>query len=423
VAGALDVALADSTRRALTAKPTESLAAYDAFLKGEAASQAMSTVDQPSLRRAMEFYRQAVALDSAFVPAWAQLARAYAALYYYSTPTPELAEQAQHAAERAEALDPNRPEGPLALGAYYLSVRRDSRKALAAFESGLRRAPNSVELREAAAEAEAGLGRWEAALGHVRRAATLNPRSAGTARRIAAILINLRRYPEAHEVIDRALTLAPASLDIIRERALLAIGEGDFDAARAGVRAGLRVVEPAALVAFFAWYEDLYWVLDDAQQRLLLTLPPSAFDDDPALWAIVRAQTHHLRGDRLQTRVYADSARLVFAEQLRATPDDPQRQLFRGLALAYLGRKPEAIRDGERAVQLVPVSEDAFLGPYVRHQLARIYLLVGEPDKALDQLEPLLKIPYYLSPGRLRIDPNFAPLRGNPRFERLIAGK
>ena len=69
-----------------------------------------------------------------------------------------------------------------------------------------------------------------------------------------------------------------------------------------------------------------------------------------------------------------------------------------------------------------PITKDAYVGPYVQHQLARIYLLVGEPDKALEQLEPLLKIPYYLSPGWLRIDPTFVPLRGNPRFQRLIAG-
>jgi tetratricopeptide (TPR) repeat protein len=121
-------------------------------------------------------------------------------------------------------------------------------------------------------------------------------------------------------------------------------------------------------------------------------------------------------------RAYADSAQLAIAEQLRATPDDGQRHVIRGLALAYLGRKAEAIREGERGMALVPVSRDAFLGAYIQHQLVRIYLLVGEPEKALDRLEPLLKIPYLLSPGWLKIDPSFAPLWGNPRFERLIAG-
>jgi hypothetical protein len=80
------------------------------------------------------------------------------------------------------------------------------------------------------------------------------------------------------------------------------------------------------------------------------------------------------------------------------------------------------VREGRRAVAMLPMAKDAFVGPYLQHQLARIYILVAEPEKALDQLEPLLKIPYYLSPGWLKIDPTFAPLRGNARFERLVAG-
>ena len=91
-----------------------------------------------------------------------------------------------------------------------------------------------------------------------------------------------------------------------------------------------------------------------------------------------------------------------------------------GTALAYLGRRDEAVSEGRQAIALLPVSKDAFTGAYVQHQLARIYLLVGEPEQALDQLEPLLRIPYFLSPSWLRIDPTFNPLRGNPRFHRLV---
>jgi len=94
-----------------------------------------------------------------------------------------------------------------------------------------------------------------------------------------------------------------------------------------------------------------------------------------------------------------------------------------GLALAYLGRKAEAIAAGEKSLALMPISKDASNGAYDQHQLARIYIMVGEPEKALDQIEPLLKIPYQLSPGWLRLDPAFAPLKGNPRFDRLAAGQ
>jgi hypothetical protein len=92
-----------------------------------------------------------------------------------------------------------------------------------------------------------------------------------------------------------------------------------------------------------------------------------------------------------------------------------------GLSLAYLGRKAEAIREGRRGVTLMPISKDALFGPFVQHELARIYILVGEAEQALDALEPLLKMPYYLSPGWLRIDPTFDPLRKHPRFQRLVA--
>ena len=146
VAGALDMALGDSARRDLATQPTHNLAAYDAFLKGEAASQSMGVSLPSSLRPAIGFYEQAVALDSAFVPAWAQLARARSLLYVNGTPTPELAAQARHAAERAQALGPDRPDGPQALGTYYSFVVGDNRQALAAYEAGLKLAPNNVDL-------------------------------------------------------------------------------------------------------------------------------------------------------------------------------------------------------------------------------------------------------------------------------------
>ncbi len=423
VASALNAALGDSVRQELAAKPTANLSAYDAYLKGEAASQAMASVDPASARRAIGFYQQAVALDSRFMLAWAQLARAYALLYFNGTPTPELAGQAREAANRAHALGPDRPEGQLALGDYYRNVSVDNHQALEAFEPGLKLAPTNVDLLVSAALSEQALGRWEAALQHLTRASELDPRSVNTARRMARALIFLRRYPEAQAAAERGLALAPANLIIIEERALVALAQGDLAGARAVVRTAMPAVDPAELLAFFGNYQDLYWVLDDAQQQQLLALPASAFDNDRGPWGIIRAQTYYLRNDPAKARVYADSAQLAFAEQLRATPDDGQRHVLRGLALAYLGRKAEASAEGERGVALMPVSRDALLGSYIQLQLVRIYLLVGDPEKALDQLEPLLKIPYYLSPGWLKIDPTFDPLRGKSRFERLVASK
>jgi tetratricopeptide (TPR) repeat protein len=382
----------------------------------------MAASDPASLRRAITFYEQAVALDSSFVAAWAQLARARSGLYGNGTPEPQLGKAAKAAAEQAQRLGPNRPEGYLALGVYHALVERDMEQAGAAFEAGLKVAPNNIALLANASATEAYLGHWEAALPRLLHAVALDPRAPGPALNLAGTLQNLRRYGPADSAADRAIGLAPTSLSGRRIKAEVALGRGDLPGAQAAVQAGLTAVDPVALLASFAVFDDLYWVLDDAQQRQLLTFAPSAFDDDRGAWGLVRAQTYHLRGSQQLARIYADSARLAFEAQLRGAPQDAQRHALLGLALAYLGHTDEAIKEAERGAELAPVSRDASLGPYIQHLLARIYLLAGQHERALDHLEPLLRIPYVLSPGWLRIDPTFAPLKANPRFERLIAG-
>ena len=422
VASSLDVALGSDQKQVLTERPTANIAAYEAYLKGEAATRSIGAFDAGELRRGIALYEQAVALDSTFVQAWAQLSRAQSQYYYNITPTPAAADAARRAAERAVALAPGRPEGQLALGDYYTSVLNSNVEALAAYEAGLKTAPANPGLLTGSALAEQSLGRWEAALAHLERASQLDPRSVATARRLSLTLLRLRRYPEAQAVTERGLRIAPTGLDLVENLAMVHLAQGDLDAARSVLRGVPAEVEPTTLAAYVATYWDLFWLLDDAQQQLLLRLPPSAFADDRGNWGIVLAQTYYHRGDRARARIYADSARIAFLEQLAATPNDPQRHSLVGLSLAYMGKKGEAIRYGERALELMNPARDGYTGPYIQHQLVRIYLLTGETEKALDKLEPLLTLPYHLSPGWLRLDPAFAPLKGNPRFEKLAAG-
>jgi eukaryotic-like serine/threonine-protein kinase len=431
VAQALNVALGDSAEHQLATRPTQSLPAYDAFLRGEAATQGMTTLDPKSLRQAIAAYEQALALDSTFVEAWAQLSRAEAYLYSSLAAIPATGEAARRAAERALALAPTRSEGHQALGAYYGYVVADKSRAYAEDSAALALAPGNADILWAVGFDEHALQRWEAARGHLEQAARLDPRSGVIVHQLGLLLVCLRRYPEAERALDRALQLVPADLYVREDRAIVALAQGDLAHAQAIIGAAPKEVDPTALVASVASYLDLVWVLDEAQQRLLLRLRPSAFDDNRAQWGITLAQTYAVQGNAAKERVYADSARLAYEQQLAGSPQgastttstfDAQRRAFLGLALAYLGQKAAAIREGQRGVALSPISRDAFVGPYIQLQLARIYLLVGEPEKALDQLEPLLKMPYYPSPGWLRIDPNFAPLRGNPRFERLVNG-
>jgi tetratricopeptide (TPR) repeat protein len=280
--------------------------------------------------------------------------------------------------------------------------------------------PNNADLLGSTGLLELQTGRWHEAVRHLSQARAVDPRSATIGRRLAYTYLRLRRYREAMDAADRTLNLDSTNVVMVQIKAEIQVAQGDLAGARALIRAARRRVEPTALATSFGNYFDMYWVLPPDLQDLLLRVPPSMYDGDVGTWGIVRAQTYYLRGDRLRTRIYADSAREGYEALLRTTPNDAQRHVFLGLSLAYLGRKSEAIAEGEKAVAMLPIAKDAYSGPYFQHQLARIYLLVGESEKALDRLEPLLKVPYYLSPGWLRIDPTFASLRGNPRFERLL---
>jgi tetratricopeptide (TPR) repeat protein len=233
----------------------------------------------------------------------------------------------------------------------------------------------------------------------------------------------MRRYPEGREALNRALALSPKNLDALEYTVMSHLAEGDLEAARAVIRGASKEIDPTELVAEFAEYYGLGWVLDDAHRDLLLRLTPSAFDDDRAHWATSLAEAYRLRGDSASERRFAEIAVQALTEQVAAEPDDSGRHGDLGMALALLGRKEEAIREGERAVALEGLDKDKLYGPWNQFQLALILARVGEPEKAMDRLEPLVRLPSFLSPGWLRVDPTLDPLRKNPRFERLAASK
>ncbi|HET7622108.1 MAG TPA: tetratricopeptide repeat protein [Gemmatimonadaceae bacterium] len=419
VASALDVALGDSARQQLAARPTENLAAYDAYLHAEEIVRSVSGLT--GVRRAATYFERATALDPSFAIAWSRLSQAHSFLYL-NRPTAADSVAALMAAERAMALEPQGAESHFAMGRYYRSVLADNTRAAAEYSAGLEASPRSSNLLRGLSEVESTMGEFDSAAAHLERAAMLDPRAAAVLNSLGDVLVSLRRYAEAESAYDRAIALAPTNLSSLEGRAMVEIARGNLPAAQAVLAAASPDIDPTALVAYLATYEDLYWLLTDQQQQLLLRLSPAAFDNDRALWAVVRAQTYWLRGDTSRARIYADTARIAFEDQLRSSPSDVQRRVFLGLSLAYLGRYDDVIREGQRAVSELPIAKDYSFGTYIQHQLARIYLVAGKNEKALDAIEPLLKVPYFLSPGWLRVDPNFEALHGNPRFEKLIAG-
>jgi serine/threonine-protein kinase len=418
VAQALDLAIGSRQRRALEDRPTQNLAAYDAFLKGEA--QRALGGNPGSLRQAVAFYEQAVALDSTFLTAWAALSEAGSLAYGIGAPSPGLAERARAAADRAIALDPEHPDGYRALGDYYRRVPVNAARAVEHYAKGLALAPDDADLLRGVGLAEQSAGQWEQAVEHLRQSQSLDPRSASTAEALGITLLWLRRYDEAIQALDHGLALEPSALQAIEDKAMVFLARGDLDGARAFLSEPPPGIDLPTFVGYIATYWDLYWVLSAEQRDLAKRLRPSAFDGDAGTWGLALAGVYEVEGDMRRAAAYADSARIALEQQLTAAPEDAQRNVLLGVALAYLGRKAEAVERGLKGVQLLPPNVDAVAGTYYQHQLARTYILAGDADKALDTLEPLLKRPYYLSRAWLRIDPTFDPLRKHPRFRSLV---
>jgi len=421
VAQSLQVALTPATQAALKKRPTSNLDAYDAYLRGE--SWARRGVGQVGLRRAAAAYREAVLLDSTFALAWARLADAHATLFYNSgLELADLPDSVNDESNRALALAPDLPESHYARAEYYGSVRYDAAQSKAEAEAGLAYGPNALLLSQLARTEEA-LGEWDSAAAHATQATIIDPRQAATFRRLTEIDLWRRRPADAIVAGDRALAISPESNSSREWRMMASLQRGDLAGARALLRAAPAGTDLNAQAADIGQYWDLGWVLDSAGEARLLALRPAAFDNDSASWAIVLAQQYRFRGDSARARAYADTGWLAAASRAKVRPLAPETRLFAALALAYMGRGPDALRAVDSLVTLraqrPPNKRD--IG-YTDHLLVRIYLAAGKTDLALDVLEKLMAEPYYLTPEWLRIDPNFIPLHGNPRFEKLAGG-
>jgi tetratricopeptide (TPR) repeat protein len=216
----------------------------------------------------------------------------------------------------------------------------------------------------------------------------------------------------------RARVLSPGDPAAIFYDGLLHMSQGDAEGARSVFRSIPKTADVPVILSFAVFIPALAVLLDEDQQELILRLPPSIFNDNRSNWGSSLAGFAFLRGELTRARAWADSARPELERLVRENPEGAENRGALGMMLAILGRREEAIREGERALSLR--SGDAFLGPQMRHQLVRIYLAVGEQEKALDHVEQLTKAAYWTSPGWLRVDSTLTPLRSHPRFQALL---
>jgi TolB-like protein/Flp pilus assembly protein TadD len=422
VAGALGAVLGDTVQQQLSQRPTANLAAYDAYLRG----MALYTSGRAPLgdaHRAVEYFEQAVALDTSFTLAWSGLSRVASYLYASGHPSTELEAKARTAAERAIRLSPSEPAAHLAMGGYLRNVKNDLPGALAHFVEGQRLMPNDAAIARSRGIVEVSMGKTAEGLQQLERAAQLDPRSVSVLAALSWSRLHQRQFAQALEANRRALAIDSTNVTMLQLRALIHAGQGQLDAARASLSAAPANVDQRDLVALVAGWGGYTWLLDDDQRAVLFRLRPAAFNNDRGIWALTISAQYWFQGDTALARAYADTALRPLADGVAAGAQDPIAHVLYGLALARLGRSDPARREADVARRLAPLAADPVRNSNAHRGAAWVYATVGDADQAIAVLDSLLRVPGVMSSGMLQIDPAWAPLRGDPRFAKLAGAR
>jgi TolB-like protein/tRNA A-37 threonylcarbamoyl transferase component Bud32 len=434
VATQLNVALLEPERRAIEKRPTENLAAYEHYLRGQELRFRYERVSDATL--AVQEYREAVSLDPRFAEAWAGLGMASHERYWAWDQPGALTEEIE-AAKRAEELAPDNPETQCALG-YVDYAHREFEKALAHFEIAQRLQP-SGQATLAIGFTLRRMGKWQEALDQFEDARWLMPQSYSLYLDCLGFTKTaMRRFDEAEKDLNEAISLdSKVSYAYLYKERVLLERDGNVDGAKQVLLEMSNRVDPAEAAQFDA----TQWIEFPTELRVLPEQHAEFVDDflrermerfrstQPAVIAIThlaRALIYDVEGPRQSAVASYDSARVYYERIIRSNPESAYVCAYHvnlGLAYAGLGRREEAIREGREGVRMVPMSKDPITSGQLHRCLSEIYAMCGEHEAAIDEIETLLSVPGYLSVAILRIDPILDPLRSNPRFRRLVEGK
>jgi Flp pilus assembly protein TadD len=314
----------------------------------------------------------------------------------------------------------------LASAYYHMWVDHDEQRAVEELNAAQRGLPNDTQVLLARSSYLESAGRWDDARALSEHAFALSPRDPDIAIDLAEIEWVTRRYERASVHADTALALAPDAGYRVWPRLFQVFIEWSWKGATPAARAALEHVPREHEWAPWTWFwQEMYEGQPRAALEGLASIPGGWIRTK--LWAaptsLYAAFAHEALRQPEQARHAYASAQAQLEQAVRAQPDDPRLHSSLGLAYAGLGRTTEAIREGRRAVELLPLSRDAFYGIGPLQDLSVIYAKVGQPDAALDVIEQLLSVPSWLSPTWLRTDPRYRPLADHPRFRRLLAGQ
>lgn len=424
IVAAVGAALTETEASALAATHTTNAEAYRLYLQGGEYFTRSFGSSPADLDIAQRFYERALALDPGFALAHAALSQLHGLEYItrYDR-SPARAARQREEAETALRLAPDLPQAHFAIASWHYQVRGDYPRALAELLIALDGLPNDAEVWARIGQVTRRMGRWDESVKAHENTTQLDPRNAGLFKELGVTYLWMHRYAEAVTAFDRALGLAPDIRFHQRLKGLTyARWQGQVDTLRAELRSSAG--SPTAADATFYALDLLYWDRQaDSMVQISHTARAGVFQGQnyfvPA--SLYAAWGHQLRGDRPAASRAFDAARGFVDSAIKEHPDDERMHAARGLALAGLGRREEALREARWLQRSVAYREDKFQGGIVVENRARILALAGEPDAALDELEALLARPSQVSVHTLRLDPGWDPIRTHERFQALLA--
>jgi len=424
----LQAKISPNEKAAIEEKPTADLVAHDLYIRAKTliATSAFSTPLVESVSEAVPLLNQAIERDPGFALAYYQLAQAHDQFFFAGIDhTPARLAMADAAIQSLTRLRPNSGEAHLALAKHlywgYLDYNH-AREELKLAQQGL---PNDPLVFEILGFIDRRQGRWAESTKNLERAVELDPQNAGFLKQLADSYVCLRQYADAERVLDRAIAFAPKDSATRAYRASIELEwHADPQPLSSTVRAILAEDARERQNVAELWLRASLCERDfDGASRALAALPIAGCYDDfiPFPRASCEGVVAQMMGDKAAAHAAFTTARNEAAKLIADQPDYAEALCVLGMADAALGNREEAIREGRRAIELMPVSKNAIEGYLLIEYLALIYAWTGEKDLALQQLAVAASAPGVLSYGELRLHPRWDPLRSDPGFDKIVA--
>ena len=426
IAAQLQAVISPKEKAAIDERPTQDLVAYGFYVRGKTLVSSVSNAQiNEKLLQAVESLDQAIARDPGFYLAYCELAAAHDYLYFFGFDhTPARLALAERALNTVIRLRPDAGETHLARANFLYRCYLDYDQARAELALTQRALPNRSDAFELAGYIDRRQGFWAESARSLQRAVKLDPRNVFLLQQIAASYQEFRQFGAMAAALDRALAITPRDLDTRIARAFVDL---EWHANTRSLHQTIHTLlaenpDSASDLADQWLYVSLCERDPAAVARALAAVPPAGISTDVNFpRAYCQALAARAQGDAAAAQIAFLAARAEVEKTAREQPDYGPVYTVLGLIDAGLGRKEEAIREGRRAIELLPITKDSIDGAELMKYLGVIYAWCGEKDLALDQIAATLRIPSSLSYGNLKLHPYWDALRGDPRFEKIVA--